>query len=308
MTSQPAPLRLCLVDMNNGVANEATRCFRRLFDGFSAHVRAANPGLEITLQHVQPRNLGELPDLKSDLILSSGGPGAPTDGYDEPWCTGYRRFVDHVVESTIRDRRTSPALFAVCHSFEIAVQHFGVATMARRETLRFGVFPAYVTEAGRSSIVFKPFDDGRLFTWEHRRFEAVDLDEKKLAALGGRLLARESREGREDKGRAVMGLEFAPGVVGTQFHPEADRPGVMAWVLRREHSDALRDAYGNDMLERMLKTLSDPTRLARTYALAIPGWLAERFNELAEVRGLRKIPPPHTVDMSEFEDSRQATA
>jgi GMP synthase-like glutamine amidotransferase len=308
MTATPDPLRLCLVDMNNGVANEATRCFRRLFDAFSMHVREANPGLEITLQHVQPRNLGELPDPKSDLILSSGGPGAPTDGYEEDWCNGYRRFVDSVVDRTLRDPSRAPSLFAVCHSFEICVQHFGVATMARRENLRFGVFPAYVTEAGRASIVFKPFEDGRLFTWEHRRFEAVDLDERKLAGLGGRLLARESREGREDKGRGVMGLQFAPGVVGTQFHPEADRPGVMAWVQRREHSDALRDAYGHELLERMLKTLSDPTRLARTYALAIPGWLAERFNHLAEERGLRKIPAPHTVDMSEFEDRHQATA
>lgn len=308
MTSKSAPLRLCLVDMNNGVANEATRCFRRLFDGFSARVREANPGLEISLQHVQPRNLGELPDQESDLVLSSGGPGAPTDGYDEAWCTGYRRFLDHVVDRTIHSPNTAPAIFVVCHSFEIAVQHFGVATMTRRDATRFGVFPAYVTEAGRESIVFKPFEDGRLFTWEHRNYEAVDLDEARLAALGGTVLARESREGRDDKGRAVMGLSFAPGVVGTQFHPEADRPGVMAWVQRREHSDALRDAYGNELLERMIKTLSDPTRLARTYALTIPGWLTHRFNQLAEVRGLRKIPPPHTVDMGEFEDRHQATA
>ena len=173
MTPASMPLRLCLVDMNNGVANEATRCFRRLFDAFTAQVRAANPGLEITLQHVQPRNLGELPDHRSDLVLSSGGPGAPTDGYEDAWALGYRKFVDHVVDSTLRDPSTSPALFAVCHSFQVCVQHFGVATMARRERLRFGVFPAYVTEQGRSSIVFKPFEDGRLFTWEHRNFEAT---------------------------------------------------------------------------------------------------------------------------------------
>ena len=96
--------------------------------------------------------------------------------------------------------------------------------------------------------------------------------------------------------------------MGTQFHPEADRPGVMAWVKREEHSAALAEAYGPEMLELMIKTLSNPERLARTYALAIPGWLVHRFNQLAEVRGLRKIPPPHTVDMNEFEDRHQATA
>lgn len=305
MTHKLQPLRLSLVDMNNGVANEATRCFRRLFDGFSQVVREANPGLDVTLQHVQPRNLGQMPDPHADLILSSGGPGAPTDGYEDPWCVGYRQFVDRVVESTLQDATRSPALFVVCHSFEILVQHFAVARMARRDELKFGVFPAYVTPAGRESIVFQPFDDGRLFTWEHRGFEAIDLDERRLRDLGGRLLSTESREGGADKGQGLMGFEFAPGVVGTQFHPEADRPGVMAWVQRREHSDALRDAYGSELLDRMLKTLTDPTRLARTYALAIPGWLAHRFNQLADIRGLHRIPPPH-MDMSLFEDRQAA--
>ena len=67
------PLRLCLVDMNNGVANEATRCFRRIFDAFTTRVKAANPGLEYTLKHVQPRNMGELPDNDVDLVLSRAG-------------------------------------------------------------------------------------------------------------------------------------------------------------------------------------------------------------------------------------------
>ena len=42
----------------------------------------------------------------------------------------------------------------------------------------------------------------------------------------------------------------------------------------------------------MMRTLADPTRLARTFALLIPGWLTDRFNRLAAVRGLHPIPPP----------------
>jgi homoserine O-succinyltransferase len=251
------PLRLCLIDMNNGVANEATRCFRRIFETFQKQVLAANPGLPITFRHVQPRNLGELPTDDMDLVLSSGGPGAPTDGYEDPWCTGYRRFLDQVVDASIQDPARAPAAFVVCHSFEITVQHFAVATMARRETLKFGVFPAYVTREGQNSVLFRPFDDGRLFTWEHRRFEAIDLDERRLAALG------------------------------------------------KEHSDAVANAYGPELLALMMKTLGDPARLARTYALAIPGWLAHRFNQLAQIRGLHPIAQPHQ-DMSLFE-AQQAT-
>jgi len=37
---------------------------------------------------------------------------------------------------------------------------------------------------------------------------------------------------------------FAPGIDGTQFHPEADKPGVMNWIERPEHKVAVQDAYG----------------------------------------------------------------
>ncbi len=299
----PPPLRLCLVDMNNGVANEATRCFRRLFDGFATRVRQVNPDLQIVFKHLQPRNLGELPDDSHDLVLSSGGPGSPYDGYDDPWCVGYRRFIDSVVEANQKDPASAQGLFVVCHSYEIAVAHFKVAKMQPRHQLKFGVMPAYVTEQGARSVLFQPFGD-RIFTWEHRRYEAVDLDEKRLREMGGEVLAVESRPGGAvDKGRGLIGFTFAPGVVGTQFHPEADRPGVLAWINRPEHAAAFKDAYGNSLYDRMMQTLADPSRLARTYALMIPGWLAHRFNQLAQVRGYRPIGPPQQ-DMRDFEENR----
>jgi GMP synthase-like glutamine amidotransferase len=300
------PLRLCLVDMNNGVANEATRCFRRLFDGFVQRVRAVNPDLPVQFRHVQPRNLGELPDRGVDLVLSSGGPGSPYDGYEDPWCVGYRKFLDELLEANLKDPATAPQAFVVCHSFEITITHLKVAEMTRRETLKFAIMPAYPTAEGMKDPLFAPFGE-RLFVWEHRRWQAVNLNERRLAELGGTLLCRESRPGRTDKGEALVSFRFAPGLVGTQFHPEADRPGVMAWINRPEHAADLRDAYGNALYERMIKTLDDPTRLARTYALLIPTWLQIRFNELAKVRGLKPITPPEQ-DMREFDEHRPAVA
>ena len=126
------PLRVSLVDMNNGVPNEAVRCFRRLLDAFTARVRACNTHLSVVLEHVQPRNLGELPSKHADLVLSSGGPGSPHDGWDEHWCTAYRVFLDSILDRAAQNPEQAPAAFAVCHSFEIAVQHFRFAEMTRR--------------------------------------------------------------------------------------------------------------------------------------------------------------------------------
>lgn len=295
---KPPTLKLCLVDMNNGVKNEATRCFRRLFDALVARAKAVNPGLEFHFTHVQPRNLGERPDRDADLVLSSGGPGSPFDGYDDHWCIDYRKFLDSVVERNVADPANAPGLLVVCHSFELSVTHFEVATMVKRDRLRFGVMPAYVTEAGQHSALLAPFGD-RLFTWEHRSWEAVDLNEARLRELGGEVLARESRPGRNDKGRALLSFRFAPGISGTQFHPEADRAGVLAWINRPEHAAALRDAYGSSLYQRMMKTLADPNRLARTFALFVPGWLTHEFNRLAKARGLVGLPPPEQ-SMLEF--------
>ena len=85
-----------------------------------------------------------------------------------------------------------------------------------------------------------------MFTWEHRNWEAVELDGKRLDQLEGAVLATESREGQPpDKGRALLSMKFTHGVWGTQFHPEADKPGVMAWIEKPEHKVAVTDAYGN---------------------------------------------------------------
>ena len=42
----------------------------------------------------------------------------------------------------------------------------------------------------------------------------------------------------------------------------------------------------------MLKTIDDPTRLARTYNLLLPGWLSRQFNALAFGRGWNPIADP----------------
>jgi GMP synthase-like glutamine amidotransferase len=285
--------------MCNGVPNQAVRCFRRLVDSLKARAAAVNPGFELVYTHVQPRNLGELPSRDADLVLSSGGPGSPHDGYDDPWCVGYRAYLDHVVEQNIKDAAHAPKLLGVCHSFELATLHFKVAQMVQRaDGRRFGVWPCYPTTDGLKSQLFAPFGD-RLFVWENRQWEAVGLDEKKLAALGGRLLARESRHGRTDKGNALLGFDYAPGVVAVQFHPEADREGLRVWVYSTEQATEFKKSFGEPLYQRMIKTLDDPSRVARTFALFVPGWLTDRFNGWARTHELATLPPPEQ-DLTEF--------
>src|SRR5262249_60918600 len=144
---------------------------------------------------------------------------------------------------------------------------------------------------GQHPPLLAPFGD-RLFAFEHRNWEAIDLDESRLKSLGGKLLARESRDG-VSKGKAILGLDVAPGIEAVQFHPEADRPGVMNWVSRPDQAEAFKATYGEVTYQAMLRTLDDPRRLARTYALVIPGWMTRRFSMIAPHHGYCGLQPPN---------------
>jgi GMP synthase-like glutamine amidotransferase len=289
-------VKVGIVDMNAGHVNQAIRCFGVLIDRFASNVRAANPSLVVEKVHVSPRDKDEPPPEGCDLYICTGGPGSPFDGDGKTWVDDFSRFLDRIVdESTARD--DAPAAFCICYSFEMAVRHFGVAEVAPRAERKFGVMPVYTTEEGRAHPLLSSFGD-RLFAFEHRNWEAIGLDASKLQRHGGHLLARESRDGIS-KGAALMAFDFAPGVEGVQFHPEADRPGVVAWVERPDQAEAFKLAYGVTTYERMLKTLDDPSRLARTFAMLIPGWMHRRFNRLAKTRGWTPLGTP-VQDMSSF--------
>ena len=284
------PIRVCIVDMNNGHVNQAMRCLRGIVAQFFERVRRWNPSVPCELGEVSPRNTTDPVPDDYDLYLSSGGPGSPYDGDGMPWVTDYSGFLDHVADSSIRGGEDQSALVAICYSFEMVVRHFRLAAVVPRTERKFGVMPIYTTPEGQAHPLLRPFGD-RLFAFEHRNWEAVDLDERLLETMGGSLLARESRDGLS-KGRAILGRDVTAGIEAVQFHPEADRPGVMNWVSRPEQAAAFKAAYGEVTYQAMLRTLDDPRRLARTYALVIPGWMARRFNMLAQFRGYTELPPP----------------
>lgn len=298
------PLRVCIVDMNDGHVNQAMRCLRSIVGRFFRHVQAFNPDVLCEATEVSPRDTTEKIPEDCDLYLSSGGPGSPYDGDGMPWATDYGRFLDSLLESSAKAETEARSLFAICYSFEMVVRHFKLATVAPRADRKFGVMPVYTTLEGQKHPLLSAFGD-RLFAFEHRNWEAVDLDVAGLRALGGHFLAQESRDG-VSKGRAILGLEVAPGIEAVQFHPEADRPGVMNWVSRPEQAAAFKATYGEITYRAMLRTLDDPNRLARTFALLIPGWMVRRFNVLAPYRDWVELPPPGETVTGAFDSGPAA--
>jgi len=281
--------------MNSGHVNQAMRCFRGIVTAFFDRVRQVNPGLPCRVVEVSPRDTNKVIPRDCDFYIGSGGPGSPFDGDDQPWFADFAGFVNWMVDEARRPDENQRSLFGVCYTFELLVRHFQVAEMKTRDSRKFGVMPVYTTGAGEKHPLLAPFKD-RLFAFEHRNWEAVNLHATRLADLGGALLALESRDGHS-KGRGLLGFDFGPGIEAVQFHPEADRAGVMSWVARPEQAAAFRATYGEDTYQAMLRTLDDQNRLARTFALVIPGFLQRRFNQLAAVRSYQAISAPSSDDV-----------
>src|SRR5207237_205926 len=114
-------LKVCIIDMNNGVANQGIRCLRGIVEPFAERAREHNPGLALEVIHIEPRNLGDVPPRDCDFYLSSGGPGSPFDGQEEPWAMAYRSFLDFLVEEAQVHGDSARAMFCVCFSFELTV-------------------------------------------------------------------------------------------------------------------------------------------------------------------------------------------
>jgi homoserine O-succinyltransferase len=299
-------LSICLIDMNAGHVNQAMRCFRGIVTAFFDRVREMNPGLMCRVAEISPRDTNQAIPRDCDMYIGSGGPGSPYDGDAQPWFDDFTRFSSWMVDECRRSDEDQRSFFAVCYTFELLVRHFEVAEVSTRDSRKFGVMPIYTTPFGQGHPLLAPFRD-RLFAFEHRNWEAVNTNERRLAELGGGLLAQESRDGHS-KGRGLLGFDFGPGIEAVQFHPEADRAGVMSWVARPEQAAAFRATYGEETYQAMLRTLDDQNRLARTFALVIPGFLQRRFNALAAARGYSPIDAPSSSDvLKAFQGEAAAT-
>lgn len=267
-------LRVSIIDMNNGLENQAMRAFGEIVTDFINRVRVSNPELNVSLQTASPRDKGEFPD-RADLYLSTGGPGSPYDGVE--WEGRYFELLNDISNDNSR------FLFAVCHSYQLAARWAGAGTVQlRSQGKKFGIMPIYVTQIGTKSELLGDFGD-RLFAFEHRDWEVVGVDENKW-----KILARESRDGFS-KGAATLAIDFGNGIEGVQFHPEADPVGIRAWICREDKKQELINVYGEELWQSMIKTVDREDRVIRTRKKIIPDWLNRKFNILAEKNGWKKI-------------------
>ena len=141
--------KLAILDMYQGVPNQGMRCIQELVEGYAD---------QLTYQVYDVRGAAELPALADfDFFISTGGPGNPLEG-DGIWDKAYYQLLDDIWAWNQNNEDKKYGLF-ICHSFQMAVQHLGLAQITKRQSMSFGTFPVHLTDAGLGERSFAGLND-----------------------------------------------------------------------------------------------------------------------------------------------------
>lgn len=262
-------LKLAVLDMYDGEANQGMRALREILNDF-------RPVLEI--QEFDVRAKGELPGTEFDIYISSGGPGNPLEG-DGDWDIRWQHLMDDLWHWNLKALGPKKHVFFICHSFQMICAHFEVGEITKRVRKSFGTFPVYKTHAGRQDAFLQDLDDP-FWVADFREYQVVQPNLEVIEAIGASILAIEKPRNHVAYERAIMAVRFSPEFIGTQFHPEADSDGMRKHFMQEERRKAVFEEFGANKYYQMIDDLSDPLKIEFTHDIIIPRFLRTAIRSL----------------------------
>ncbi len=263
MQLEEKKMRLAILDLYEGKANQGMRCIKEIAARYSAV-------MDVEVFDVRLDNC--VPDLSFDLYISSGGPGNPLEG-NGIWEKKWQAWLDAVWNhNKSADKENRKHVFFICHSFQMACHHFGLGKITRRKSTSFGVFPVHKTEAGSDDIILNKLDDP-YYVVDSRDWQLIQPRIEVFAEKGASILSLEKIRKHVDLERAVMAVRFSEEMLGTQFHPEADPAGMHEHFTKEETRVSVIKTHGVSRYEKMMDQLEDPQKLYHTHQQFIPSFI-----------------------------------
>lgn len=267
-------VRIAILDLYEGRANEGMRCIRQIIRDWSKRT-----DIEVQKDEFDVRLKNQLPDTSYDIYISSGGPGDPLASRYEDWDIAWCRWMDEMRRWNDNPSNTQKKyVFFICHSFQLAARFFNAGLVCKRKSTAFGVFPVHMLEAGKDEPVF----DGLLdpfYTVESRDYQVIQPNHDLLEDLGAKILCIEKARPHVPYERAVQGIRFNDYMIGVQFHPEADADGMTKYFQTDEKRKTVIENYGEEKLNSMLEHLNDPDKIMWTYSHIIPNFLNQSVEQ-----------------------------
>lgn len=271
---QTDTLSIAILDMYDNFPNEGMRCIKQQLNTFFTREGISS---NITVFNVRA-NL-ELPSLDFDIYISTGGPGSPLLE-NAPWEAPYFRLIDQLfAHNQVSERKKF--LFLICHSFQLVVQHLGLATVNKRKSTSFGVMPVHRSSEGFMEQVFDGLPEP-FYAVDSRDYQVVQPNYPRFDAFGAQIVATEKIRPHVPLERAVMAIRFSEEVFGTQFHPEADSEGMLHHFITEEKKALVIQHYGVSKYYEMIQRLDDPDKIMLTESVVLPRFLEKATSQLLE--------------------------
>lgn len=262
-------IKIAVLDMYNGEANQGMRCIIDIINRFNQM---------ISFQVFDVRRKCELPDIKNfDIYISSGGPGNPLDG-NGVWDKQYYELIDSIWKWNEENEMKKHVLF-ICHSFQMACKHFGLAEVNKRKDTSFGVMTIHKVDDGIDDAVFEGLDNP-FYCIDSRDFQVVQPHLKNFKKMGAKIIALEKIRDHVQYERAIMGIRFSNEFFGVQFHPEADPLSFLAHLKNKDFRDKVIAMKGKVKYMKMLEHLVEEDKIYKTNETIIPNFLRIAINDL----------------------------
>lgn len=262
-------IKIAILDMYNGEANQGMRCIIDIINRFN-HI--------VSFKIFDVRGQSELPEIqKFDIYISTGGPGNPLEG-DGNWDLKYYDFIDELTNWNKENVVKKHVLF-ICHSFQMACKHFGLAEITKRKDTSFGVMKIHKTTESLNEPLFEGL--GEIFyAIDSRDYQVVQPKLSMFKKKGAKIISLEKIRDHVQYERAIMAVRFSDYFVGTQFHPEADPMSFMAHLKKAEAREKIIAMKGKTKFRDMLEDLLDEEKIYKTNETLIPNFLRIAINDL----------------------------
>ena len=272
---QRQPIRIAVLDLYDGVANQGMRGIRETLQRFYK-----NQAIEISWDEFNVRQKNEIPDSSYDIFISSGGPGSPLETKDSNWEAGYFKWLQQVAQWNKEEKNTRKKhVFFICHSFQLACRYFKIGNLCKRKSTAFGIFPVHLLSNGKDEAVFNKMLDP-FYAVDSRDYQVIEPNHQQIQSIGASILAIEKERPQVLLERAIMAIRFNEYMIGTQFHPEADASGMSLYLQTDEKKKTVIENYGLQKWEQMITHLNDPDKISFTYSHILPNFLSIASNIL----------------------------
>ena len=261
------PLRIAVLDMNNGHPNQGMRCIRQILNRFST-----DNNIHLEVHEFDVRQKSEVPDTSYQAYISSGGPGSPFDEEGWQWEQKFFSLIDRLYNHNLKSNTDKKHVFFICHSFQLAARHFRIGNVTKRRSTSFGVFPIHKTEEGLDEPLFQELPEP-FYAVDSRDWQVIEPNVESLKKLDAKVLAIEKERPHVDLERAIMAVRFSKEMIGTQFHPEADASGMSLHLQNEERKKNVIDVHGEVKYHNMIEHLNDPDKIMLTQSVLLPSFL-----------------------------------